>query len=113
MPVRVAHWDVPGSALREAVRVHLAVLLRRSLEIPSTPLALALLGNQLQANDGRGARSIPVAVVTLAALRRRRSSRPVGYAIGNIGFKFLFFHDALDAKASPGAPYGATFLSVD
>lgn len=32
--------------------------------------------------------SISVAVITLAALGRRRSSRPVGYAIGNIGFPF-------------------------
>ena len=32
--------------------------------------------------------SIPVAVITLAAVRRRRSSRPVGYTIGNIGFPF-------------------------
>jgi hypothetical protein len=32
--------------------------------------------------------SIPVAGITLAALGRRRSSRPVGYAIGDVGFLF-------------------------
>jgi integrase len=32
--------------------------------------------------------SIPVAVITLAPVGRRRSSRPVGYAIDNIGFPF-------------------------
>jgi hypothetical protein len=32
--------------------------------------------------------SISVAIVTLAALGRRRSSRPVGDAIGDIGFPF-------------------------
>jgi len=32
--------------------------------------------------------SIPVAGITLAALGRRRSSRPVGYAVGDVGFLF-------------------------
>ena len=43
----------------------LRCLLRRSLEIPSTPLALALLGNQLQAK-----------VLTMDEARRIASNTP-------------------------------------
>lgn len=32
--------------------------------------------------------SIPIALIALAAVGRRRSSRPVSYAIGDIGFPF-------------------------
>ena len=48
--------------------------------------------------------SIPVAVVTLAVLGRRRPSRPVGYAIGNIGFPFPGTERRENATA--GSPAG-------
>jgi hypothetical protein len=50
-----------------------------------------------------GARyAVSVAVITSAALRRRRSSRPVGYAVGDVGFLFALGKVGRDAvRISP------------
>ena len=46
--------------------------------------------------------AVPVAVITSATLGRRRSSRPVGYAVGDVGFLFAFGKVGRDAlRISP------------
>jgi hypothetical protein len=41
--------------------------------------------------------AVSVAVITSAAVGRRRSSRPVGYAVGNVGFLFALGKVGRDA----------------